>query len=32
MWTMEMAKFPAPKQAEAGFTVSYPFLFKLSGQ
>lgn len=25
-------KFPASKQAEAGFTVSYPFVFKLSGQ
>jgi len=25
-------RFPAAKQAEAGFTVSYPFVFKLSGQ
>ncbi len=25
-------KFPAAKQAEAGFVVSYPFVFKLSGQ
>ena len=25
-------KFPAAKQAEAGFVISYPFVFKLSGQ
>lgn len=25
-------KFPAAKQVEAGFVVSYPFVFKLSGQ